>query len=293
MLNFKYIRCDSLAEALDFLAQQGAASRIIAGGTDLLVKIKRKPQDFFNVKYLLDITALKGYDQIVFDTDYIYLGPLTTYTQVAENQKIKDIIPILASAAAQMGSPQIRNRGTLGGNIVNACPAADAVYPLIALDAEVQIQSKGQSQWRRLSETITGPYRSNLTAQELLTAIRFPYPPQPNTMSFQRLARREALAIARMSVAVIVSVKEGLITECRIAPGAVMPAPTRIYAAEDILINKAPDAEKIALAATLAQQEMIKQGGRRWSTAYKEPVLKVLVQRALGEALGVKSDAKN
>lgn len=284
MLEFDLFRPNTLQEALDLLAEHKGA-RVLAGGTDLMISLRAK-KGMEDVKYIIDISRLQEL-AFIREGDLMEIGPLTTMTQVAESPVVRQHAGVLAAAASAVGSPQIRNRGTIGGNVANAAVCADTVSPLVALGAKVKLERKGGSRWLPLDQFITGPNRTELAEDELLTAIAFEKLPANAGWGFMRLARREALAIARMNVAVVIHRdSQGKVEDASIAPGAVLPRPGRVTEAEKLLIGTSPD-EAVARRAGEAVASAMLSFGRRWSTPYKEPAIIALTERAIKQALEV------
>jgi carbon-monoxide dehydrogenase medium subunit/xanthine dehydrogenase FAD-binding subunit len=189
---------------------------------------------------------------------------------------------LLPKAAAAIGSPQIRNRGTVGGNIMNAAACADTVPPLIALGAVATLRSVECERTVSLQDLFVKPYETRATDRELLTVIRFQKPPATMRGTFLKLGRRNALSISRLSVASLLDRDAGgRIREARIVPGAAFPTWLRVTEAEEMLVGKNPSRELFDAAGRKVSDVMIGYTGRRWSTEYKEPVLAVLVRRAL------------
>ncbi len=285
MLEFNLYRPGTLQEALKLLAEFKSSARVLAGGTDLLISLGSRERE--DVKNIIDITSLRELDFIREEDSRLRLGPLTVHAQIADSPHIRQGAGLLAAAAAAIGSPQIRNRGTIGGNIVNAAVCADTVPPLLALGATVKLERLGESRWLPLEEFITGPNRTGLEADEMLTEIAFAKLPATAGWGFMRLARREAMAIARMNVAVILDRdSRGRVVSACIAPGAVLASPARIPAAENILLGQCPDEERIHQAGQAVAAAMT-AAGRRWSTPYKEPAIIALTERAIKQALEV------
>ena len=277
---FAYIAPMTIAQVCNVLAEHGSDASILAGGTDLLIESRRpstKPP-----RLVLDISQVGELDGIAETDGMILVKPLTTHTGLLRSKAIYQFAPLLSTAAASIGSPQIRNRGTVGGNIMNAAACADTVPPLIALGAMVTLQSKTGSRVLDLAKLMIKPYQTAANPGELLTAIQFNKLP-PNTRStFIKLGRRNALSISRLSVAAILQIgDDGTIIEARIVPGAAFPTWQRVTEAEQMLIGEKPAAKLFAAAGQKVSEEMIKATGRRWSTEYKEPVIAVLVTRAL------------
>ncbi|MGZ4983462.1 MAG: 2Fe-2S iron-sulfur cluster-binding protein, partial [Chthoniobacterales bacterium] len=212
----------------------------------------------------------------------IVIKTLTTHSELMCSETLRKFAPLLASAAASIGSPQIRNRGTVGGNIMNASACADTVPPLIALGGTVTLQSKAGCREMDLASLFLKPYQTKARPDELLTAIRFSKRPPDAHSAFIKLGRRNAVSITRLSVAAILQTgHDGKIVDARIVPGAAFPTWRRATEAEQILIGAKPTEKLFAAAGQKVSEAMIRETGRRWSTEYKEPVLAVLVRRAL------------
>ena len=283
MKSFRYIRVSSVAEACQALAEHGVAARVIAGGTDLLIEWRRSAAKLPQV--VVDISPVAELHGIAEAGDEIVVKPLVTHTELLESDVLRQFAPLLSSAAAGIGSPQIRNRGTVGGNLMNAATCADTVPPLIALGAVVTLQSARGTRRLNLSELFVKPYVTVAKPEELLTEIRFPKLPPKTGSAFIKLGRRNALSISRLSVAAVLQVGEdGRTAAARIVPGAAFPTWRRVTEAEEMLLGKKPSGKLFATAAANVSEQMIKETGRRWSTEYKEPVLAVLVRRALEQA---------
>lgn len=285
MQEFDLHRPKTVAEALDLLAEFGAEARVLAGGTDLMLALRARPG--LKLKTIVDLSGLVELSFIREEGDLVKLGPLTTMARVAQSPLIASRAGLLAAAAAAVGSPQIRNRGTIGGNVANAAVCADTVPPLVALEAQVKLERRGGERWLSLPDFITGPNRTVLEPGELLTEIAFTRLPATASWGFMRLARRQAMAIARLNVAVVLDRDgEGVVTAARISPGAVLARPGRIAAAEEVLLGRRPDPALISRAAAQVG-DALAAAGRRWSTPYKEPAITALTERAIKQALEV------
>ena len=284
MKAFGYIAVETVAEACSVLAGHGPELSILAGGTDLLIELRRATTKA--PKVVLDISGVPELGGIEEADGSIVIKPLTTHTELMRSDLLRQFAPLLGSAAAAIGSPQIRDRGTVGGNIMNAAACADTVPPLVALGATVTLQSKGGCREMALADLFVKPYQTKAKPGELLTSIRFPKLALGAHSAFIKLGRRNALAISRMSVAAVLQIgSDGQIVEARIVPGAAFPVWKRVPEAEQMLVGQKPEAKLFAAAGQKVSEEMIKATGRRWSTEYKEPVLAVLVRRALEQCV--------
>lgn len=288
MLKYDYFCPTSIQEACELLSKYSTDAKVIAGGTDLMVQIRDEDKRFINIKHVIDISHISEMSFIKEEGDTIVMGALTTHDEVYRSQLIKDKVPFLSKAAFSVGSPQIRNRGTIGGNICNASPAADSVPPLIALDAEVKIESIRGARVVPLNSIYVKANLTNLAPEEIITEISFKTLPPGNRTAFLKLGRRKALAISRINVAVAAKIDdEGKISDVRIYPGCIFGIPARVTTAEEVLIGKYPTEELINEAGLKVSEEMINKTGIRWSTEYKKPAVEALVRRGLKEVLGV------
>ena len=280
MRRFEYIAPAGIPEICSLIDEYGSDARIIAGGTDLLIGLGSPGAAF--PKLVVDISRARELEGISESADAVIVGPATTHAGLIRSGVLQQHAPILSQAAATVGSPQIRNRGTVGGNIMNAATCADTVPPLIALGAEVTLRSRAGRRTLKLEHLFLEPYRTAARPGELLTEIRFPKPASLFRGSFIKLGRRNALSIARLSVAALLRFdEERRIIDARIVPGAAFPTWRRITEAEQILTGSKPSGDLFAKAGRCVAGAMVASTGRRWSTEYKEPVIAVLVRRAL------------
>jgi CO/xanthine dehydrogenase FAD-binding subunit len=280
MKPFEFIVPRSIRETLEVLRVYSTDAQILAGGTDLLIELRKPSAKTPTV--VIDISRLQELKGIEETDNRIIIKPLTTHTEILESDIIRQFSPLLRQAVSTIGSPQIRNRGTIGGNIMNAAACADTVPPLMALDAMVKLLSVRGERLVPFIDFFVKPYQTTAAKDELLTEIRFPKLKDSAKSVFIKLGRRNALAISRLSVAAILQKTDTrLIQEARIVPGAAFPAWQRMTDAEKLLIGQQPSKELFAEAGKKVSEAMISFTGRRWSTEYKEPVIAVLVRRAL------------
>jgi xanthine dehydrogenase iron-sulfur cluster and FAD-binding subunit A len=284
MSPFNYTSVETVADACGVLAAHATDARVLAGGTDLMVEWRRPSAEL--PKVVLDISRVPELAGITESDGTITIRPLATHADLLRSDLVRKFAPLLGAAAAAIGSPQIRDRGTVGGNIMNAATCADTVPPLIALGASVTLQSQSGVRVLALADLFLEPYQTKARPDELLIDIRFPKLAPAARSSFIKLGRRNALSISRLSVAAILRLGgDGCIADARIVPGASFPTWQRVTAAEQMLVGEKPDSKLFAAAGQKVSEEMINATGRRWSTEYKEPVLAVLVRRALQECL--------
>jgi CO/xanthine dehydrogenase FAD-binding subunit len=279
--HFEYILPRSLKDALDFLADHGSQTAILAGGTDLMVAARNGEMAS---RYVVDVSKLEELRTIAITEGVLSIGAAVTYTEIMNSPEIAKCAPILAQAARCVGSVQIRNVGTLGGNVANASPAADSVPPMLVHRAKVQIRSASSARNEPLEKIIIGPYRTSLKPGEVIT--RFDLEPigVDYRWNFQRIARRRALSVARMNAAALGRVdSNGMVDDVRLSVGSITPEPGRMTGAEDHLKGNIPNSSLIQEAAEKVSQEMIRRSGLRPSTEYKRPAVEGLVVKALTE----------
>jgi len=282
---FDYKIPKTLSEACDLLWEYEGKARVIAGGTDLVLLLRNGKE---HPPCLVDITEISELRRIEEKDGMILIGAAVTHSEISSSLLLKRYGRVLSDAAGEIGSPQIRNIGTIGGNIVNASPAADTLPPLMVLNAVAKVTSREGEREVALHQLFKGPYASELRPHEILVEIGFHKLPSGSKTSFVRLARREAMAIARMSVALFLQMdkENNRIRDIRVSLGAVTPIPHRVSGVEALLRGKSPDEGTLKMASAKVSEEMVKQAGVRPSTSYKSPVVEALFMRAFREALG-------
>ena len=281
---FYYKTPKTLDEACHLLWAMSGKAKIIAGGTDLVIGLRNGD---LNPQCLIDITKIEELQRIEEKNGTISIGAAVTHSEIASSPLLKKFGKILSEAASEIGSPQIRNLGTIGGNIINASPAADTIPPLMVLDAVGKVVSKEGEREVPLGQLFKGAYETNLKPYEILVQIKFEKLPSVVKESFVRLARREAMAIARMSVAIVLQMEKGRgrIEDIRIALGAVTPTPQRMSDAEAYLKGKHHEEVLLKMASKKVSEAVIHRSGIRPSTSYKAPVIEAIFIRAMRKAL--------
>ena len=272
----------SLSEALQLLADYREAARIVAGGTDLLIEIERKTR---SPMALIDITRIPGLDTITQDEQkQIHLGPLVTHNQVVGSALCIEKAFPLVKACWEIGAPQIRNRGTVAGNLVTASPANDTITPLWALGASLTLQSVRGRRTLPISDFFKGVRETTLEADEMVIDIALPPFESYQIGTFLKLGLRQAQAIAVVNVAVILSMFRDSVTNACITLGSVAPTIIRAKDAERFLSGKVLTREVMARAATLAAQTITPISDVRGSAEYRRYIAETLTRHAL-EAL--------
>ena len=279
---FDYKVPNTIEEACDLLWKAEGRAKIIAGGTDLVIGLRNRDQ---SPRSIIDIARIGELRKIEERNGTVSIGAAVTHSEIASSPFVKKYGSVLSDAASKIGSPQIRNLGTIGGNIINASPAADTIPPLMVLNAVGRVVSREGERQIPLDQLFKGPYKTSLKPQELLTQITFRKLSSDMKSSFIRLARRDAMAIARMSVAIILRIEKNRIEDVRIAVGSVTPTPQRMSEAEAFLKGKSPDEESLQKASLKVSEVMIRQSGIRPSTSYKKPVVEALFMRGMKKLL--------
>ena len=214
----------SLDETLALLAQADEHTRIVSGGTDVLVELQRNVKP---ARTLIDITKLTALKYVRADGDTIELGGVATHNDVLASRTCIDRALPLVQACAEVGAPQIRTRGTIAGNLVTASPANDTIAPLVALDATLELRSAGGSRMVPIENFFTGFRTTVLRRDELITAIRFPALHPAQRGLFLKLGLRRAQAISVIDVAFVLTLDGDVVRDARIALGCLAPTIVR------------------------------------------------------------------
>jgi xanthine dehydrogenase iron-sulfur cluster and FAD-binding subunit A len=270
----------SIVDVTEILAVEGPQARIIAGATDLMLEIERGVRK--GISTLIDVTRIQGLDQIRLDeNNVIHLGPLVTHSQCAASKLIFEQAFPLARACWEVGAPQIRNRGTIAGNLITASPANDTIPPLMALHANVVLQSIHRKREVPLADFYKGVRLTVMQAEEMLVDINFPAL-QPNQRGFfYKLGLRKAQAISLVNCAVILTFDNGRIKNTEITLGAVAPIIIHAKEAEEFLKGKKLENETIEKAAELAKLAARPIDDIRGTHVYRHEMVRVCVSRTL------------
>ena len=278
MERFSYVRASSPEHAVALLNEPGVRSRPLAGGTDLLLLLREEPGLSDRV---VDITQIPAMHRIELVADQVLIGAGATFSEIAESRCVQETAPVLVEACREVGAVQIRNMGTLGGNVANAAACADSLPALVCLDALAYAQTPAGEQVWPVADLITGPNRTRLPAGALLTYFSYVAPAPGSRSAFVKLGRRNAMAISRLTVAALGRLDAtGRIAEARLAAGSATPQIRRLSGVEAGMVGQVPSEALFAAAGEAAAAAMINVTGRRWSTEYKEPALAALVVAA-------------
>jgi len=281
---FNYLAPTTLDEALSLLAEHKGKARVIAGGTDFIPKLKRRETGA--PEYVIDLKGIPGLDKIKQDAGGLSLGALVTIGAVETSPQIQQKFAILAQAAQSMASPQVRNRGTIAGNICNAVPSADSAPPLLTLEAKLKLVSRKGTRTVGIEDFFTGPNQTALANEEILETIQLPAMPPNSTGVYLKLSPRRAMDLAIVGVAAVVTAQDGVCKDIRLALGAVAPTPLRAKKAEAVLKGQKFDDKLIEKAAKTAAGEAKPIDDHRASAEYRRDMVEVLVRRAIKQAIG-------
>ncbi|MBC7324715.1 MAG: xanthine dehydrogenase family protein subunit M, partial [Moorella sp. (in: Bacteria)] len=270
----------TVAEALEIMARE-SGYRVLAGGTDLVVAIKEGKEAPRTLISLSKVAALKG---ITAANGELRIGAATTLAAVEENDAIRSRYTALAEGAGQVGSWQVRNIATVGGNLCSAVPSADTAPPLLAAGASVKLVSLKGERVVSLADFFLGPMETVLQPGELLAEINLPPVPAGVGSCYLKIGPRDAMDIALVGVAAQVIMEDGVCRGAGLALGAVAPTPLKVTEAEKILTGSSLTAADIARAAAIAADAARPISDHRASADYRRKMVAVLTRRALQEA---------
>lgn len=279
LTGFELLRPPTLVGALEMMSTLDDAM-LIAGGTDVVPAFRDlgpKPV------HLIDLGLIKELNGIEEENGKILIGPTTTHSQILASKLVEEAAPALHDSARWIGSVQIRNRGTVGGNLCNASPAADSAPPLLVHGAEAHICSLEEGHWIPLQELFKGPKMTVLEKNEILGGLRFPYVKGAGS-SFQRIGRRKGFTLSVVNAAVYAERDGDWLREVRIALGSVAPTPIRAPAVENKIRGRRMSEDLIEEAATASIVVAKPIDDVRGTAEYRRDMVGVLVKRAMREA---------
>jgi CO/xanthine dehydrogenase FAD-binding subunit len=278
--NFEFMQAHDLPEALNALAEKGRIVPV-AGGTNVLVNLKRAPLE---ADLVVDLTRIEALEPISTDNDTICLGAGVTFARLLEWHPGGAVEGLMGPMCTGFAGPLIRNLATIGGNICDASPAADVSPVLLALGASVELESSaGGSRRLSLSEFFQGVRKTALRRSELLTSVTFTNPDDDVQSFYYKLGKRKADAISIVSLAMTVKLRGGTVEQARIALGAVAPVAMRASKAEEIVQGEPLSDMTIAAAAAAAAGESQPIDDFRAGGEYRRRMVEVLVTRGLND----------
>ncbi len=280
----EYFRPHTVQEAVSLLLAAPGKGRVIGGGTDLLIAEANPSRKSAR---LVDLGDIPGMKDIRVDNGFLVIGGCVTHTEAAVSPLVRQYAAAVAEACAKVGSTQIRNMGTLAGNVVNALPAADSAVTLSALGATCVVAGADGMREIPMADMYKGVGRSAVNSREqCLVQFRVPLPGAGMASAYARMEQRKALSLPMLCVAVHLHVDAGLVKNVAIVMAPAGPGPVRAQKAEAFLLGKKAEPSVFAEAGLLAKQDAdFRSSAVRGSKEYREGVLPVFVRRALAKAL--------
>lgn len=280
MRKFTYLAPKTIDEAISLHESYGDRAKYIAGGTDVLVKIKEgklAPDYLISLKNMID----QDRPYLNHETGELFIGAFITHRSIEKSSVIQLNYPILHDAVKNIGSVQIRNVATIGGNLVNAVPSADGAIPLIALDGKAHIYGTKGHRFVDLRRFFLGPGQCDLERGEILLEIVIPPPFPRSSGAYMKHGRREAMELPMLGVGVVLGLDENMTTcaRARICLGVAAPTPLRCLEAEKYLVGKAIDENSLTEAGRIAGEESRVRDSIRGLAWYRREMVGVLVKR--------------
>jgi CO/xanthine dehydrogenase FAD-binding subunit len=280
-VDFDLLMPETLPEALALLAEMAPDLTPIAGGTNVIVNMR---EDRHRYQKLMDLNRIGELHGIRKEDDRLVIGSTTTLARVLEHPLVREHALPLMQAASVFANPLVRNRATVGGNLVDASPAADTAPPLLAMDANVLLASKKGFRQLPLHDFMVGVNKTLCQPDELLVSIRCPIPAGKRRGGFKKAGLRKGTACSIISAAVMVECDEdGICQKARIALGAAAPRPIRAEAAEELLAGQRLTPQVIAEAGRLCAQAASPIDDIRGSAEYRRRMVEVIVRRLLAD----------
>ncbi len=278
----QYFAPQKIEEALEILSQYGKEIKVIAGGTDLLIQYYDR---LYEVGTWLDLKNIKELKEIKIHQNQMEIGAMVTHTQLEKSEDIKKYFPVLSQAAADIGSPQIRNRGTIGGNIVNASPAGDLLSTLMAYDAQFKLLSLQKEALISAEEFFIGPKKTILEPAQLLIQIILPLPSERTYGSWIKIGKRKALIIATITLALVVEMAEDnkTVKDVRTCLGSVAPTPIEIKEIREKMIGKKFNQLDFNQLGQIVEDKISPIDDIRGTREYRKDVAKNIMINALEE----------
>ena len=278
----------TLVEALDMLDQFKEDVHVIAGGTDLVLELNEKKA---NPAHIIDLKHIPELNYIRAENGVMHIGAMTTHAQIAADETIKEKVHILYDACRQVGSPQIRNLATIGGNICQSSVAGDGLSACVTLDADVTVVSKARGERTiKLDEFLAGEGRDRkniLLGDELMTEVSFKIPEEKTATAFYKLGKRRALAISVIGAGAVISVdKDGICTYARLRAGALRRYPMALKSSEEYLVGKKLNWATMQETLPLMHDQVLEANkSRPWSVFYKKESVQGVYKHAFAMIL--------
>ena len=280
MKKFDYCQPESLQEAYRLMEKGKGGAKYVAGGTDLIVNIKKgviQPNALISLKRIKELTGISQNKELA-------LGSMTLLRDIQRDPRISQKYPALLQAVKALATPQIRNVATIGGNLCNSAPSADCAPPLLVMEATLALDGPGSQREVPIEAFFKGPGQTCLEASEILTGIRIPPPNGAATMAFLKLGR-VSTDIAIVNAAACLTMKKQVCVKCRLAVGAVAPVPLRLRSVETMIEGNEISAELLERAGKMVEREVSPITDVRSTEEYRRIISGVLVKRAIEKAM--------
>jgi len=280
MKQFKYLSPTTVEEAISYYGQHSETAKFVAGGTDVIVKVKEgwmEPDYLISLKKIEEMTELHKNEA----TGDLSIGALVTHATLEKSLMIQNEYPIIYDAVSNIGSLQVRNVGTIGGNLINAVPSADGAIPLIALDGVALLHGPSGERSAQVKDLFIEPYKTILKPWEILKKITIP-PQSPNTGSaYIKFGRRAAMELPLIGIGVLLTLEDDLktCTKARICLGVAAPTPMRAFDAEKLLKGKKITEEILIEAGKIAADESKVRDSVRGKAWHRKEMIRVHVRR--------------
>lgn len=288
MRGFDFVAPTTISATLK--AVKGRRTKFIAGGTNFMPDLRHQHDG--PAKIVIDLMRVSALRGISSSKGTLKLGALATMTDLLTDRAILREAPILAAMSEKFAGPIIRNRATVAGNIIDGGPAADAVPPLLALKAKVRLASEKGRRTVELDKFLTGYRRTSIKSDELITGVTFSSPGRSHRWGYYKLARRNAMAITVVGVAIVLKMKRKRVEEAGISLGSVTPAPIRCYEAERILEGQVVNLELAQKAAEACAAVATPIDDIRASAEYRNLMCEVLPRRLICQALDIPQNSE-
>jgi len=276
MIDYDYKKPDSLKDVFGLLKEYGPKATLIAGGTDVMLDIRNKK---LSPDVLISLRGLKDLSYIKKNSGY-HIGAMTTHRMLERSDVVMTDLSALHDGSKKIGSVQIRNVATIGGNICNAAPSADTAGPLLALDTTVVLEGLGGERKVPIAEFFTGPSKTVRKTEEVLVEFEIPGKMEGFGSAYWKHSRRKAMDLPILGVAVAIKFSEkDIISDARIALTVAAPTPIRAYSAEDFLKGKNVNDEVLKEAGKIASSEASPRDSLRGKKWYREEMIEVFVPR--------------
>jgi carbon-monoxide dehydrogenase medium subunit len=274
---FEYFKPTTIAETLNLLKEMGDRARVVAGGTDLMIQWKKR---LISPDYLVSLRNVSEMDFVRLNGG-LSIGSATRHRTLELSPMVRRDFPIVYDAVSQLGSVQVRNSATIGGNLCNAAPSADTAPPMICLEANAVVSGPNGEKTIPMTEFFKGPGKTILQTGELLTRLDIPQPLPRTGMAYWKHTRRKAMDLPILGVAVLLSFEEDMRTcaKARIGLGVAAPTPMRAYEAEKFLQGRVVDQELLGRAGEIAAESASPRTTIRGSEWYRRDMVRVLVKR--------------